>query len=74
MSLWRLWGRPFQMINLSLPIPAAMFDLFSSWRLLLADRTLGKLWTLCLHALIWAIGKECNNRVFDNIIGDLSSV
>lgn len=51
-----------------------MFDLSLSWRLLLVDRTLGKVWTLCFHTLIWAIWKGHNNRVFDSITGDLSSV
>lgn len=52
----------------------SLVDFFSSWRMAHFGRTLARLWNLCLHALIWAIWKEGNNRVFDNLIGDWSSV
>lgn len=62
------------MIDLSGSVPGSLSDFFSSWRISHFDRTTTRLWNLCLHAVIWAIWKERNNRVFDNIIGDATSV
>lgn len=51
-----------------------------NWPLLLIEAvfhcgtTLKRLWILWMHALSWAIWREHNNRLFENRIGDFSSV
>lgn len=62
------------LIDLSCVFPQKAFDLISLWRSLPPPQISTKFWVFCLHALIWAIWKERNRRVFDNTTGDLFSV
>lgn len=66
--------RLFQIIDLPCPVLGSLIDFFSSWRMAHFDRASTRLQNLCLHALIWAIWKEHNNQVFDNLIRDATSV
>lgn len=60
------------LIDLSCVFPRKAFDLISLWWLLPPPQISTKFWVFCLHALIWAIWKERNRRVFENSSADLS--
>lgn len=62
------------LIDLSCVFPQKAFDLISLWQSLPPPQISTKFWVFCLHALIWAIWKERNRRVFENASADLSSV
>lgn len=58
------------MIDLSALVPGSLIGSFSPWRIGSFRQDLSK----ALECLIWAIWKERNNQVFDNLIGDSNSV
>ena len=72
-SVWRLWEGLISIPGYSWVCPYSVQDLFLGWSVFPIRKRARKLWRAAPLCLIWAIWKERNCVVFDNMYFSLKS-
>ena len=66
-SVWGLWESLISILGLSWVCPYSLKELFLGWSLFPSRKRARKLWRTVPLCLIWAIWKEMNHIVFDDV-------
>ena len=68
------WNFVMQKLNLSMPLPYTLWELFQSWPILFSKCFFSCIFKCSPALVIWAIWWECNKRIFRNVTNSLDLV
>jgi ribonuclease HI len=68
------WNFVMQKLNLSMPLPYTLWDLFQSWPILFSKSFFACIWKCSPALVIWAIWWERNKRIFRNVTNSIDLV